>query len=1687
MDVQEIDRRCDEFEARVRADPGLSPEQFLAECQAPLAERLTLELLRIQEELGRVDQVSLDGELTARLKEAEADLQAGIPPNVDALVNRVAECDRPAFHVALVRLRRKFARTEHAGASESAGSTYRARERSAQQTGFAGGLCQPGDVIGDCIVERELGRGAFGVVYLGRDTRLDRPVAIKVFEDARLRSLAIDFDDAWEARASARVRHDRIVTLYRFGRLPERQLTCLEFEYIDGGTLRDQLRDGPRPVDWCVSVIHEIADAVAAIHQENLTHRDLKPGNILMDLRGRPYVADFGLALAEEAQSSRAREVAGTVAYMSPEQLRGDVRRLDGRADIWALGVILYEMLTGVRPFSSPEATLESRYRPVTMRNPEVPAELEEIIDRCLRADMSDRYPSAAVLRSDLQTLMRPPAADSESGTRLSLVEDANPYRGLNSFAEDDADLFFGRELQVQRVIEALRGLSSRRADEVSRIVPILGPSGSGKSSIARAGVAARLRNDPPHELSGCRVLVVTPTNRPLERLAQALAACALPEDPSPAAKSQEFLDLLLDGAARNDFDRLRRIVAALPRVSESPVVLLIDQFEELYTLNSDRHAAPEAETEQRTYLENLLRAARDSSGQLSVVLTLRSDFLSDTQDHAEFNQVVAAHGLILPIMSDAELRTAITEPARRCGYEFPPAVVDLLITEAGAREGSLPLLQFTLTQIWQGLANGVSPADTLRNIGGLGGSLGGEAQRVFDSLTPDEQQIARRAFLGLVQLGEGSQDTRRRVGVEQLRSHQDDPARFRKVLNRFAASGSHRLITLASDPHGAETAEVTHESLFTNWPLLRQWIADGRSRLRLLRRMTDAARHWQSAGRARGLLWRPPDLDLMRRAWESAPDDFSAEHLEFFRASQRDDRRQRWRRMGEVAFVTVLILVSVSYFFYREKRQLDRQAAQTSLQWVINGGEWDRALDDFASRIATIGDAEFEQLVAKRLEDRLGEAVRRALDNPRLPVEEDSQNRILSLLDRFHRVFPDSQHVETFRNQVAERISGLVVVSVDPGDGEHETISLGSEALVETTVRLTQPDQRLRLTFRSPDGQQNPGLDVIGGPRRQTFLLRVGGVLSRSWTMPRTAGPVRLAFGYQGPDIEVRINGETRMAQYEVFGLPGPLSLSLQNAGAEISDMTISYRPPAAAAGEMARCDELFRIGKYEEARSRYAALSANTTSDDVKVECDFKVAMCLSAMAGRTQAAGTAFDSLVRREVTPWSVLAAFQLLRSGGEDTQSRILRERARIYLNGQPRAVLSRLATTDLWASFQSTLRELTTIPRMLRRSAEEIEHLQDIEFSCRFGPQALHDEARFWLARSLGIAGDDPDDAVRRLREIIADPNSTRRTDAADALASLLISTGDTAGQRELRAAMGPLLDSVRPDQRDRLRFTAAQLALEAGEESAKEMLEAIALGPPDSDAKVRALLLLGFLAEDEETARQLWRDGFAVGLRTSSLSDVHVIMLGSLSRELTVSQVEESFMKNLAQQGGAYPVARTLLSKITSDQIPEITQGNVEMYQDERGRRFAEEFIRGRVPADDALLLQAVLGSWHMIRIGAFGGQYTDEEAEVVWQLAREVSDMWRRRQISEADLGFILTCWASVSSKVGFFLAPEPIKDHLAIVLGNRFWHASRADSGSRQRLRSLSRFYFETGLQSEDPALKALAEQGLLRFAE
>jgi hypothetical protein len=411
----------------------------------------------------------------------------------------------------------------------------------------------------------------------------------------------------------------------------------------------------------------------------------------------------------------------------------------------------------------------------------------------------------------------------------------ANPYKGLSAFEETDSANFFGRSRDIQHLWEKFRDLQ----DSKTRLLPIYGPSGSGKSSLVRAGLIPCLTQHPLPTKEKSRIATLFPSTQPLEELATELARIAV----APFKNIEEFVDVLERKNKSGQYDGLQKIARTLPKIDTKPLIVLVDQFEEVYSQCKD-------DIIRDAMIGNLLYAASDRSQYVSVILTMRSDFLGETQKHSDLNKLFSLQGFLVPAMDTKCLQEAIAQPAELAGYSLDKASINLLVQQADGREGALPLLQFALAQIWEGMRKGELPEVTIEEIGGVGGALAGKAKEIYEKFSSAEQKIVRNIFLRLVQFGDTVKYTRRRELISSLVFSLGTEEQVKQIIGKFADPNV-RLITLSTQADG-ETAEITHEALFEHWQSLRNWLDDNPIFLNWQKRLHIDIKQWKKSGRDR-------------------------------------------------------------------------------------------------------------------------------------------------------------------------------------------------------------------------------------------------------------------------------------------------------------------------------------------------------------------------------------------------------------------------------------------------------------------------------------------------------------------------------------------------------------------------------------------------------------------------------------------------------------------------------------------------------------------------------------------------------------------------------------------------------------------------------------------------------------------
>ena len=484
-----------------------------------------------------------------------------------------------------------------------------------------------------------------------------------------------------------------------------------------------------------------------------------------------------------------------------------------------------------------------------------------------------------------------------------------NPYKGLEAFDEDDRDRFFGRDTEIRGENGLLKRFQDLRDDQDSiRILPVYGASGSGKSSLVKAGLVPILRDGLK---DGDRLLLMKPSGDPIGELAKVLVH-ELIDSQCPVEEKRDFEAYLLeqkefltrDGNKDKGFDGLHRIIDSAKGVKS--LILVIDQFEEIYTYGTPKD-------QRDAFINNLLcatDAAKYFSRKVSVILTMRSDFLGKTHECPKLNVLFAApSGFYVPIMQKEQLAIAISEPAKGAGYELTGDTVDLLLQQSQGQEGALPLLQFALTQIWKGLLQEqrVLPIATLRRIGGVGGALANKAHESYDLLKTDqEKQIARSIFLKLILLNDDNRATRRRVSISDLLIGDHKEQSVREVVAHFAQPKVRILVTSAPiDNPNLETVEIAHEALIDNWEELKGWLRENKKAKLQGEEIERLKKKWESQNKSKDYLLEGrilrDVLEFQKDQKDNLDVSLSDTDKKFLQASIKKQRNKSFNSLGVI------------------------------------------------------------------------------------------------------------------------------------------------------------------------------------------------------------------------------------------------------------------------------------------------------------------------------------------------------------------------------------------------------------------------------------------------------------------------------------------------------------------------------------------------------------------------------------------------------------------------------------------------------------------------------------------------------------------------------------------------------------------------------------------------------------------
>jgi DNA-binding SARP family transcriptional activator/WD40 repeat protein len=503
----------------------------------------------------------------------------------------------------------------------------------------------------------------------------------------------------------------------------------------------------------------------------------------------------------------------------------------------------------------------------------------------------------------------------------VGFTQTRNPYKGLSAFGELDAPDFHGRAAEIDEIIGTL---------SEHRLVAVVGPSGIGKSSVVRAGMIPALRSGGIAGSDRWLVTDMLPGSYPYEELASALIRVAT-----------EMPDGLEEDLRRNARGLARAVKRYVPE--GQTVLLIVDQFEELFTLA--------AEDERSAFLAMLAATINDERSTIRIVITMRADFFDRPLRFADLGDALRSGTIPISAPDDEALHAIVTEPAAGVGVAFEPGLVDRIVSEVKDQPGALPLLEFSLTELFEQRDSDLLTLDAYEASGGVLGALGRRAESIYASLDSEGRDAARETFLRLVNVSEVGRDTRRRVRLSELERLGFTDVTLRGMLYAYA---THRLLTFDRDPiTRGPTVEVAHEAILTEWPRLNTWIDEHREDLHLRSRLAVAVGDWEAADRSDDYLLTGGGL-AHHEAWTSntglALTDAEREILSSSRSAEDERKKQRRRNrrlvmlgFGAAALVGVT-LAGAALLAQRDAQdqaelaESNARAAQTNEERAVQG-----------------------------------------------------------------------------------------------------------------------------------------------------------------------------------------------------------------------------------------------------------------------------------------------------------------------------------------------------------------------------------------------------------------------------------------------------------------------------------------------------------------------------------------------------------------------------------------------------------------------------------------------------------------------------------------------------------------------------------------------------------------------------
>ncbi|MCC7208559.1 MAG: protein kinase, partial [Anaerolineae bacterium] len=733
-------------------------------------------------------------------------------------------------------------------------------------------------------------------VFRAYQNSIHREVAVKVYPATYANHPEFIRHFEVNVQFYARLTHPHIVPFYDAWRQPDEAYVVMPLLNSSLASLLNSAHWTPQAI---VRLLDQLASALSLLHQHHLVHGNLSAEHVLLDedhnayltgLRVLPHIHELDVHAAHElrlAAHSMAESHAAAVAQADilalarlAQMLLVQSYKRNGRSVPVALGEVLHTATAAepshryatIADFAAAlNAALPDRYsvshqplvHPLTNRELDVLRLMveglanKEIAERLVFSEGTVKWYIQQVytklsVHNRQQAIQRALRLGLLADGRLSALSDAgiegarlsvqdspcsgqdvraveNPYKGLRAFEEPDAPDFFGREMLLDQFIAHMASAPGNASPLI-----VVGPSGCGKSSLIRAGLFPRLRAGALPGSSRWFFAMMTPGSSPFAALAAALLKVAV--------QPVEDLAALLEAGSHS----LPSIIERLLPSGDGALVLFIDQFEEIFTL-------VEHETLRARFIQTIVEACTDARDRVHVVVALRADFYDRPLAYGSLAALMQTSTRLIAPMTGKELETAITGPAKRVGIAFEVGLVGAILHDLKDQAGALPLLQFTVTELFEQRTGNTLTIEAYRRQGGVSGALVRRAEALFGEMDAASQAALRQAFLRLVTPGDGSGDTRRRAPLAELYSAFQNETVLDDILSAFA---SRRLLTFDHDPLSRQpVVEVAHEALIREWPRFQQWVEQDRHNLQLARQMRAAVQEWLNAGRDRSFL----------------------------------------------------------------------------------------------------------------------------------------------------------------------------------------------------------------------------------------------------------------------------------------------------------------------------------------------------------------------------------------------------------------------------------------------------------------------------------------------------------------------------------------------------------------------------------------------------------------------------------------------------------------------------------------------------------------------------------------------------------------------------------------------------------------------------------------------------------------